>query len=338
MKRKFLFASLLYLIPFAGNCQFREKNTQNNSGNSNSNRPAAQNAPKPVDTAKTKFNGDYDAPEAFSAYFHDGSTIDYTLSHRNPDEVARLSVCFPANFSMAFPQGTPQVFEIDELGVSYYYPGIFCAEGDYGFSSSTSPSDWNISALIFITKKAKKSTQRITLKSVHNTDYESPYVDMPERGYFGIHLGYGNRTFGTVNAALANGELQESYTPTAPEMVIGVGFLNVEHYTLFTSVKNKTRTHTHQSGFYFDALYASSATAGDLTLTKDGFPPYLSIPPSYYKVTLNTTLGARMYWETKWATTSGSYEWGEIFKLGYGLTEFKQYYVMLDFGLYFKVF
>lgn len=337
MKKLILFSIPFYLVPLMAKSQFREKNGSNSPGNINSNTNTSKNKPKPIDTAKSKFNGDYDAPEAFSASFHDGSSIDYTLSHRNPDEVARLSVFFPANFSMAFPQGNPQVFEIDELGASYYFPGRFYAEGNYGFSSSTSPSDWDVTALIFIKKWGKKATQRITLKSVHNTDYESPYVDMPKKEYFGIHLGYGDRTFGTVNAALDNYAFQQNYTPYAPEIVAGVGFLGVDHYTLFTSVQNKTRTHTHQNGFYIDALYAPSATAADLTLINNGYPSYLPIPHSYYNVTLKTTLGARMYWEFKWASTSGSYEWGEIFKGGYGITEFKQYYVMIDFGLYFKI-
>ena len=204
---------------------------------------------------------DYEAPEAFSAKFEDGSKIDYTLSNRNPDKLAHLCIYFPANISFTLLPGNKQsIYALDLIGLTYYQPNLFYAEASAGFS----PLDWDVSALIFFKEWSTVSKQSITLKWQKNKNYttyfQSPSVDMPVKSYVGVHLGYGWRNFGTINSDVkvptnyygGYTSLPETYIYNAPQITIGIGYLGVEHYTLFTTVNNKTRT-------YSCLLYTSDA-------------------------------------------------------------------------------
>lgn len=355
MKKIFFIIGLFYFIPFTGNGQFREKNGSSSSGNSSSNNntrnsnTANKNKPKPIDITKSKFNGDYEAPQAFTANFEDGSTIDYVLAHRNPDEIARFSLFFPANFNYAVSGAYTGFFGIDLIGASYYQPNVFNVQIEAGFT----PVDWDLSGLLFFKKWNKMGKQRIVLNSSRSGNVQTNFVayqTMPKKRLLGLHVGYGERTFGTITqqsefnytymggTSTGVGTINNSYTYNATQITLGLGLMNIEHYSIFTSVQNKTKTNTHVGAVYLDALLYPSATANNYTTTyseNQGYTPsYNYFPEATLKPKL---LQGRLYYEARNAHTNGTYEWGWVSKIGVATNPSGNLYFFADYGLYFTI-
>lgn len=374
MKKLLLFAGVLLLIPFVGNGQFKEKHnngsapkpsnsdtSKNNSNNNNNNSKKSGGGNKPQPAENAKFNGDYDAPEAFTASFEDGSNIDYTLSNRNPDKIARLTVWIPSNFNFSVtsspngPSAPLGLVNWDLIGASWYQPDIFYLETNIGFT----PVDFDVNGMIFFKEWSKVGQMKVVLKSTASGNVRTNYVskvDMPAKAYLGVHLGFGIRNWGNVTnssnvtstytdpntfqSVTVTDGLSESYTYNTPQITVGLGYMGILHYTMFTSNNNRTRTTSIQSAMYLDALLYPSATISNFngTFTYDnGFLPVtttITAPTTAFKPGL---VQGRFYFETKMSHVKGNYEWGWLYRFGGATNPFGYFYLFGTYGVYFKL-
>ena len=238
-----------------------------------------------------------------TATFSDGTSIDYEVLDKNPDNMHKFSI-----------------YTLNGINLSYIKPNSFYASVKYGF--------WRIGGegTIFLSTSETEKAKKHVIKS-ENTGYRTVtnYVIKPMvtvKTYVGIHTGYYYLDYSNRWTGLNTNYMK------ANEVFLGLGITRARFTKLMVNYGDKPRMlkGTLQVNFYADAIYFAGRSiipydSEDITTLDD----------------ISTSMGFRVYMDGK-ASFSRRSDIGVTWKLGYQSgpykTEARVLDLLLGFGFY----